>query len=276
MSSNSNIMSYPAFLQRHPGFHHYQGMTRTPTNVTCSIWAKTECSLTNRLLSSALNCAHPVIHASQHVTITLSCTLTSHHSQSVHSVLNFGSSGTCVIKGCKEGDRDYRLKKQYATAMSSQPHIVIVQFGTNDADAGCWDEKKFIADYCELISKFKALSSQPTVYVNIPTAVYVAQDDIVKSDEAEEQNRKRTNEFITRVNVLLPPIIRKIAALTNSTVIDLFTAMGGAQLKRRDAFDLDDMHLNDLGYLGVAHEIAYTLAEHENFALISRGRVDRR
>jgi hypothetical protein len=45
MSSNSNIMSYPAFLQRHPGFHHYQGMTRTFTNVTC-IWVKTGSDLT--------------------------------------------------------------------------------------------------------------------------------------------------------------------------------------------------------------------------------------
>jgi lysophospholipase L1-like esterase len=201
-------------------------------------------------------------------------TLTLHHSQPVYSVLNFGCSATCVIKGC--ADRDYRRTKQYATVMSSQPHIVIVQFGTNDADAGCWDEKAFIADYSELISKFKALSSQPTVYMNIPTAVYFARDDIVKSDEAEEQNRIRTNDFITRINVQLPTVIRKIAAVTNSTVIDLLTAMGGAQLRRRDAFDADNMHLNDLGYLGVAHEIAFTLAEHENFSLISRGRVDRR
>jgi lysophospholipase L1-like esterase len=173
-------------------------------------------------------------------------------------------------------DPDYRETKQYATVMCSQPHIVIVQFGTNDAHAGCWDKKAFIADYIELISKFKALSSQPTVYINIPTALYNAQDDIVKSDEAEEQNRIRTNDFITRINVQLPTIIRKIAALTNSTVIDLSTAMGGTQLRRRDAYDADNMHLNDLGYLGVAHEIAFTLAEHENFSLISRGRVDRR
>jgi lysophospholipase L1-like esterase len=178
-----------------------------------------------------------------------------------------------VTKGC---DPDYRETKQYATVMCSQPHIVIVQFGTNDAHTGCWDEKAFIADYIELISKFKALSSQPTVYINIPTALYNAQDDIVKSDEAEEQNRIRTNDFITRINVQLPTIIRKIAALTNSTVIDLSTAMGGTQLRRRDAYDADNMHLNDLGYLGVAHEIAFTLAEHENFSLISRGRVDRR
>ena len=183
----------------------------------------------------------------------------------------------CVIKGCGKGERDYRRRRQYATAMSSLPHIVIVQFGTNDVSSPCWDEKVFIEDYCELISKFKALPSQPTVYINIPTAVYFSQADTVQGDEAEQQSSTRSDNIISRVNVLLPTIVRKVAALTNSTVIDLFTAMGGGKLKRRDAFDADNVHLNDLGYLGVAHEIAYTLSEHEDFTFISqRGRVDRR
>lgn len=181
------------------------------------------------------------------------------------------------MKGCGEGERDYRQKKQYATAMSSMPHIVIVQFGTNDVMAPSWDEKAFIADYCHLISEFKALSSQPTVYINIPTAVCFTHDDVAKSDEAEERSRVRRNEIILRVNVQLPPIIRRVATLTNSTVIDLFSAMGGALLQRTDAYDSGNVHLNDLGYLGVAHEVANTLALHEDFTFISqRGRVDRR
>ena len=179
----------------------------------------------------------------------------------------------CVIKGCDKGTLDYRTTADFTTAMGSLPHIAIVQFGTNDVLNACWDEKAFIADYCDFINNLKALPSRPSIYINIPTPLYFKQNEVVESGEVEEKARIELNKIVVdqvyKVNVILPPIIRKIGVLTDSVVIDLFTAMGGAQRTRTDALSDDSLHLNDLGYLGVAHEIARVISEHEKFDFIS-------
>jgi acyl-CoA thioesterase I len=172
----------------------------------------------------------------------------------VRTVINFGVSGMCVSK--HSGARNYWNLPQYHLAMGSHPHIVVIQFGTNDVLNDYWDEEKYRKDYTDMIIRFKNLSSKPTVYVNIPSPVYF-------EDSA-----------LNRVNTILPGIVRDIAKKAGDlVVIDLFELMGGKSRSRNEAMNKDGLHANDLGYTAIAHYIANTIANHEHFMPIKPQRA---
>ena len=175
--------------------------------------------------------------------------------------MNFGRDGASIMK---VGDLSYWSLPHLSVALRSHPHIVIIQFGTNDISSEhYWDEKSFIRDYIELINKFKNLKSEPTVYLSIPGPVYSA--DTLSEDLEQSENSRR---FISAVSTKLPTIIRKIALSTNSTIIDLLEVMGGVHLKAREAMTEDNIHPNDFGYTKIAHEIAFVISNNENFTVL--------
>ena len=177
------------------------------------------------------------------------------------SVMNFGRDGTSAMK---IAGYSYWISPHLSAALKSYPHIVIIEFGTNDMMSGnFWNEKDFIHDYTELINKFKKLKSEPTVYLSIPGPVY---NDISKCETPDQI--EQIGRFIKGVNVELPIILRKIALSTNSTIIDLFKVMGGVHLKARDAMNVDNLHPNDFGYTKIAHEIAFIISNTENFTVL--------
>ena len=175
--------------------------------------------------------------------------------------MNFGRDGASIMK---VGDLSYWSLPHLSVALRSHPHIVIIQFGTNDISSEhYWDEKSFIRDYIELINKFKNLKSEPTVYLNIPEPVY---EDFWKSENPKQI--EEVGRFIHAVNVKLPTIIRKIALSTNSTIIDLLEVMGGVHLEAKEAINEDNIHPNDFGYTKIAHEIAFVISNNENFTIL--------
>lgn len=167
--------------------------------------------------------------------------------------MNFGRDSASLKKG---DDLNYRTQPAYRAAIRSYPHIVVIQFGTNDAmTENLWNETNFTDNYLELINDFKKLSSQPTIYLNIPGPIY--------------SNRSNSDEkFIDIINIDLPIVIRKIAALSDSTVIDLYNVLGGAELKYPETMSDDDVHPNDYGYIKIAHEVAFTISNNENFTIL--------
>lgn len=158
-------------------------------------------------------------------------------------------------------DRFYQKYSEYREAVHSKPHIVIIQFGTNDVMHPAWNETTFVKAYVAFIDHFKGLETCPSIYLIVPEA-YI---DV----NAETENSSR--ELIrNRINRLLPKLIREIASVTNSVLIDGFSIMGGNGFTRKDAYGPDNLHLNDLGYIGIAHGIAEALAEHEKFYFITQ------
>ena len=174
-----------------------------------------------------------------------------HHYQ----VLNLGVAGTCAMKESRSGSRPYWPTKQYELAMKSHPHIVVLQFGSNDANEDVWDEKQFVADYTEMIKKFQELPSRPSVYVGIPPPF---------NAPGKEEGFKRN------ANAVLPDVIRGLVAqLGGVHLVDNFDALGGRELTRPQTFTSDHLHPNDVGYTAIAHQVASVISMNEGFLPIS-------
>ena len=169
-------------------------------------------------------------------------------------------SGACVSNataGIKD-DLNYRNEAQYAQAIKSHPHVVILQFGTNDMMHGVWNEESFVINYSELISKFRGLASKPTVYLITPPPIYC--------DVKNEGSCRNAKAFNDRLN----NAIQKVIVRNKVIVIDAFSAMGGKELKRKDLFTEDNLHPNDLGYTSLAHTVAFVMSQNEDFEFISK------
>lgn len=77
---------------------------------------------------------------------------------STYKVGNFGHGGRTAQKDLPDS---YRLTKAYDQSLRSEPDIVIIMLGTNDAKYALWDETKYHDDYVELIGIYKSLPTNP-------------------------------------------------------------------------------------------------------------------
>jgi lysophospholipase L1-like esterase/pimeloyl-ACP methyl ester carboxylesterase len=81
-------------------------------------------------------------------------------------VRNFGVSGTTLLNA---GDKPYQKEKALESALKFNPNIVIIGLGGNDTKPDNWKFKdQFIADYKNLIGKFRSLPSKPRILVCQP------------------------------------------------------------------------------------------------------------
>ena len=87
-----------------------------------------------------------------------------------YEVGNFGVSGRTMMKS---GDHPYWDEDAYQQALAFEPDIVLIMLGSNDSKRFQWDEEAYMADYAEFIGTFKALDSNPDVYLLLPTPVYI-------------------------------------------------------------------------------------------------------
>ena len=142
-------------------------------------------------------------------------------------VLNFGLDGTCIVKTCS---KPYWPTKEFSAAKSSQPSIVILQFGTNDPKFGLYNKRVkwnstdsysaniFRRDYIDMIERFQSLKSHPTVFLCIPPPVYC---------------RRCWFDINARViNEELPTIVADVAYRTGAVLINNFEPLGGIALAK--------------------------------------------
>lgn len=84
-------------------------------------------------------------------------------------VRGFGDSGSTLLKG---GDKPYQNQQAFKNALNFNPEVVVIMLGTNDTKPQNWRLKdSFVADYRDLIGKFKALPSRPRIYICRPVPV---------------------------------------------------------------------------------------------------------
>lgn len=156
-----------------------------------------------------------------------------------HKVMNFGHSARTLLK---KGDRPYWNEETYQRALASEPDIVIIKLGTNDAKNKNWQHKAdFAADLTEFAQSFKNLPSKPIVYLAIPVPVEKSKWSI--SDE-------NVREMI--------PIIKEVAKQTDCPVIDFYSA-----LPKGENLSGDGIHPNNAGYKRMA-ETAYSALTEQN------------
>jgi lysophospholipase L1-like esterase len=91
-----------------------------------------------------------------------------------YDVRNFGKGGTTLQN---DASFPYTTHWQYTESLAFNPEIVVIMLGTNDGTAANWanesnNPEEFLADYASLLQSYKALSSDPTIFVCTPTPVY--------------------------------------------------------------------------------------------------------
>jgi len=170
-------------------------------------------------------------------------------------VRNFGVSGATVQRF---SDQPFWDEKKKEDARQWRPHFAIFTFGSNDAKENNWDLEAFEQDYRDLCTEFlECLHPRPIVLLVTPPPLYEEgaydiQQDVVNSilpdaiarvaEAAETIVMKPLREEAARCRVSIP---EEFVARTD--IIDAFSSMGGADLRRRNYIAEDGVHPNERG-----------------------------
>ncbi|UCD53331.1 MAG: hypothetical protein JSW27_11915 [Phycisphaerales bacterium] len=120
---------------------------------------------------------------------------------------NFGVSGATMLS---RGDLPYIRQSAYSNALASNPDIVIIKLGTNDSKPHNWAHKdEYVSDYLAMIDAFRALPSAPEVWICKPVPAFYTNFSISPTVIHDE----------------ILPMIDEIAALRDTPVFDLYTAL---------------------------------------------------
>ncbi len=155
-----------------------------------------------------------------------------------YTVLNFGNSAKTLLS---TGNDPYIKTATYQSSLASDPDIVIIELGSNDAKAVNWKDgaskEQFKSDYLALIEAYRNLPTHPEIY--ICTSPFVrpgASTSISASVIANE----------------IGPLEKEIAEEAGCEVIDLFACT--SKLSAAD-FDADGLHPSASGAQKLAQYI---------------------
>ena len=147
-----------------------------------------------------------------------------------YDVRNFGISGTTMLK---KGDVPYWKESAFTNAKEFNPHIVIIELGTNDSKPQNWIYKsEFFTDYCAMVAEFRKINPKMQIYVCLPPPVFKDGYGITNS--------------IIRDQII--PLIDSVRKTNNTLLIDNNTPM----LNMSDLFP-DGIHPNAAGYTVMAN-----------------------
>ena len=158
---------------------------------------------------------------------------------SSYQVMNFGICDRTLRDGA---DKPYRNEKIYAASLASEPEIVVIMVGTNDAKPGNWDAEGYGNDLRSFVSMYRDLDSRPDVILMQPPRAFSVmgktldgiQNDVISGEMHE--------------------IIGKIGIEIGCTVIDLYALTEG----HKEWF-ADGIHLNRKGTEAVAESVLETI-----------------
>lgn len=139
-------------------------------------------------------------------------------------VSNFGVSGSTLLNS---GDNPYQKTDAFQKALALQPDVVIIMLGTNDTKPRNWNMKdQFVADYQQLIGKFRDLPSKPRIFVCHPVPVPGAGNFGINEAGVQQEI----------------PMLDTLAKQENLGVIDMHGAFAG-----KDHLIPDRVHPNTAG-----------------------------
>ena len=126
-------------------------------------------------------------------------------------VSNFGVGSTTVLLN---SETPYMDTPTFQEALDSQPDIVIIMMGTNDAQPSLQPyNASFVNDYLQLVSAFQNLSSEPDIWIVLPPPIF------------DDKNGTISPEYFA--NTLIP-LIKEVANQTNLPTIDVYSALADA------------------------------------------------
>lgn len=145
-------------------------------------------------------------------------------------VQNFGASGHAALKDVGYV-QSYWKNSKYNDSLEFNPHIVIIMLGTNDVIDPKYTDEIYKADMKALIDSYKALPTNPEIYVATAPACFTEND----SNRAE------------RIQTILLPVQKQIAEENGCKLVDI-----NAKTQDMKDFFADGLHPNDAGYLKLA------------------------
>ena len=148
-------------------------------------------------------------------------------------VRNFGLSGSTAMRSAK---MSYRRFSNYRKSLRFQPDIVVIMFGTNDANAQNWKGPEvYTAEYRELLQSYRELPSSPIICLMTPPFLLYPQT---------EEDRSM-NEHIRLEQVS----VKALAQELDAQVINLYEKTKD----HPDWFQPDGVHPNAKGAMEIAH-----------------------
>jgi acyl-CoA thioesterase I len=151
-----------------------------------------------------------------------------------YTIGNFGACGTTITLNSAN---PYKYTEALTEAKKSEPEIVVIMLGTNDAEETVF-QANLIADYLVLIEQFTALEKKPTVYLVKPPPIFSSWGGL-------------SSEVLTKE---ILPAIEQIAKTANLILIDIFSVL------QDSSYFFDGVHPNDFGGKLIAEVIYHTLA----------------
>jgi lysophospholipase L1-like esterase len=150
-----------------------------------------------------------------------------------YTIGNFGVCGTTITLNSAS---PYMYTEALKEAKKSEPDIVVIMLGTNDAEETVF-QTNLIADYLVLIEQFTTLEKKPTVYVIKPPPIFSSWGGL-------------NGEVLTKE---ILPAIEQVAKTANVSLINVFSV-----LKNPSCF-FDGVHPNDFGGKLIAEAVYHTL-----------------
>jgi acyl-CoA thioesterase I len=145
---------------------------------------------------------------------------------------NYGLGGTTVTL---DGETPYMYESSFAEATESQPDIVIIMLGTNDAHPSLHKYNgSFVNDYITLVNAFRNLNSKPQIW-------------IVKSPPIFNNGTGLSTEFLSQT---ILPKIEEVAQRTGLPLVDAYTPL----LDKPEYFG-DGVHPTFEGAILIANEV---------------------
>lgn len=185
-----------------------------------------------------------------------------------YNVRNFGVSGQTMLKAglCGQanscgGDCSY-WTKSFEKAIQSQPHIVTIMMGTNDAKGCNWYGPpngspsglgvEFRSAYLDMISQFHSLPTKPKVYIMVPPPL--------TNPPNRPNDPPPFNMSSHVINDQFGWLHRSIMMESGADgLIDIWTALGGVQGFFHDDMSCDGCHPKDKAMTIIAKTIATTI-----------------
>jgi acyl-CoA thioesterase-1 len=166
---------------------------------------------------------------------------------SAYTVDNFGAGATTVSLN---SETPYMNTSTFQAALESQPNIVIIMLGTNDAQPSLKKyNTSFVDDYMKLVAAFQTLASKPKIWIALPPPIF------------SNQSGKIDPEYF-KLTVI--PCVEQVANETNLQIINVYSALASYP----DYFP-DGIHPNSAGAKLIANEIYKAIISQHTSSVMS-------
>jgi acyl-CoA thioesterase-1 len=154
-----------------------------------------------------------------------------------YDVRNFGSSGRTMLR---KGDFPYWQESIFYDALDFDPHIVVIELGTNDSKPQNWVYGgEYGRDYLDMIAEFRKDGRHPEIYVCFPPPAFSGAWGITD----------------TIIHYQIIPKIDSVRNVARTLAIDFYSCFTG----KGDVFP-DGIHPNAAGYTLMAQLVADSIA----------------